>query len=130
MYRLLLISVGLLACGAGILGIFLPLLPTTPFLLLATWCFCQSSPRLHQWLLTHPWFGHYLKQYQEQRAIPRHAKVLALLMLWSSMGYLITYVIQLWWLRLLLLTIASAVSLYLLSLQTLTTQQSKCTTQG
>ncbi len=119
MYSLLLTSLGVLSVGAGILGIFLPLLPTTPFLLLAAWCFCRSSPRLHEWLLAHPWFGEYLKQYQQHRAIPPHAKVLGLLMLWFSMSYLIAYVIQALWLRLLLVAIAFTVSPYLLRLKTL-----------
>jgi len=119
MYSLLFTGVGIFAVGAGVIGIFLPLVPTTPFLLLATWCFCRSSPRLHRWLLTHPWFGHYLQQYQQQRAIPRHAKILSLFMLWLSMGYLVGFVIQPIWTRLLLITIALAVSLYLLRLKTL-----------
>lgn len=119
MYSLFLSSIGIFAVGAGIVGIFVPLVPTTPFLLLAGWCFCRSSPRLHRWLLAHPWFGHYIKQYQEQRGIPRPAKILGLLMLWLSMGYLIIFVIQALWLRVLLTAIALAVSIYLLHLKTL-----------
>lgn len=68
---------GLAMTGLGIVGAFLPLLPTTPLLILATWFFARSSPRLERWLLEHPKFGGLLRAWRDQGAIPRRAKILA-----------------------------------------------------
>ena len=76
---------GTLAVLLGILGIFLPLLPTTPFLLLASWCFARGSERLHRWLLSHRVFGEYLRNFEAGRGIPLKAKILATVMLWASL---------------------------------------------
>ncbi len=79
------LSLGLVLVGIGFVGIFVPLLPTTDFLILALPCFARSSPRLEKWLLDHPRFGPSLKAWREQGAIPRHAKVAACLGI--SVGY-------------------------------------------
>lgn len=76
--RLVLMGLGWLFVALGILGAFLPLLPTTPFLLLAVACFTRSSPRLEAWLLNHPRLGPPLKDWREHGAISRRAKVAAL----------------------------------------------------
>lgn len=78
---------GVLAVLLGILGIFLPLLPTTPFLLLASACFARGSERLHRWLLSHPVFGVYLANFEAGRGIPLRAKIIATVMLWGSMAW-------------------------------------------
>lgn len=79
------IVAGVVALLLGILGIFLPLLPTTPFLLLASWCFARGSSRLHGWLLSHRVFGEYLRNFEAGRGIPLKAKIVATIMLWSSL---------------------------------------------
>lgn len=76
---------GVLAVLLGILGIFLPLLPTTPFLLLASACFARGSERLHRWLLRHPVFGKYLANFEAGHGIPLKGKIVATVMLWGSM---------------------------------------------
>jgi uncharacterized membrane protein YbaN (DUF454 family) len=76
---------GGLAVLLGILGLFLPLLPTTPFLLLASWCFARGSDRLHRWLLSHRVFGEYLRNFEAGRGIPLKAKIVATVMLWGSL---------------------------------------------
>jgi uncharacterized membrane protein YbaN (DUF454 family) len=76
---------GVLALLLGIIGLFLPLLPTTPFLLLASWCFARGSERLHRWLLSHRVFGEYLRNFEAGRGIPLKAKILATVMLWVSL---------------------------------------------
>ena len=77
--QLLWMGLGLLFVGIGFFGLFVPLLPTTDFLLLALPCFARSSPRLEAWLLNHPRFGPSLRSWQRDRAVPRAAKVLACL---------------------------------------------------
>lgn len=68
---------GGLSLVCGIIGIVLPLVPTTPFLLLSSYCFVRSSPRAHRWLLNHPWFGDYLHDWERYRGVRRHVKILA-----------------------------------------------------
>ena len=68
---------GFLAVGLGAVGIVLPLLPTTPFLLLAAFCFARSSERLHDWLINHPTFGPPILDWRDRGAIGRKAKILA-----------------------------------------------------
>jgi len=74
-HRPILITCGLLCVGLAVLGIFLPLLPTTPFLLLAVACFARSSERLHGWLLSHKVFGPLIVHWHETRSMPRAAKI-------------------------------------------------------
>ena len=71
------LTAGMLFLGLGLLGVLLPILPTTPFLLLAAWCFARSSPRLHGWLLGHRLFGPPIRNWEENGAISRPAKRLA-----------------------------------------------------
>jgi hypothetical protein len=119
--RWLLIIVGLAAVGVGTVGIFVPLLPTTPFYLLAAACFFRSSDRLYLWLIGNKWCGPYIRNYREHRAIPRHAKIVALILLWGTIGYAVLAVLDLLWLRILLVAGAAGVTIYLLSLKTLKT---------
>ena len=116
--RWLLIGVGSLSVALGTVGIFVPLLPTTPFLLLAAACFVRSSPRLYRWLITHRWFGTYIRNYREHRVIPLRFKVLALTLLWLSIGYAVLAVAEALWLRLLLAGIAVAVTVHVALLRT------------
>ena len=116
----LLISLGVLSVGLAMVGVFLPLLPTTPFLLLAAACFIRSSDRLYRWLITHRWLGPYIKNYREHRAITRRAKVVTLLLLWGTLGYAAVGVVSALAVRVLLLVIGVGVTLHVLRLKTLT----------
>ena len=116
----LLIFIGILLVVLATVGIFLPLIPTTPFLLLAAACFIRSSDRLYQWLITHKLFGFFIKNYREQKAITRHAKIVILLLLWGSLGYTIIVVFSAPTVRILLLLIGMGVTLHVLSLKILT----------
>lgn len=85
--KMLLIAVGTVALVLGAIGVFLPILPTTPFLLLAATCYCRSSERLYRWLLNNKWFGEYIKNYKEGRGIPLKTKIVALALLWATIGF-------------------------------------------
>ena len=115
-----LIFVGVLSVGLGTAGIFLPLLPTTPFLLLAAACFSRSSDKLYQWLHTHKWFGRYIKNYREHKAIPMLSKIIILLLLWCTLSYTAIWIISALAVRILLLLIGVGVTIHVLSLKTLT----------
>jgi hypothetical protein len=84
--RTLLTLGGLLSLGLGIVGAFLPLLPTVPFVLLAAFCFAQSSERLHTWLVNHRAFGRIIRDFEAGNGIPRRVKVRAISLLWISMA--------------------------------------------
>lgn len=86
MIRLVWIGLGLVFVGLGVLGLALPLLPTTPFMLLAAGCFAKSSPRLHDWLLTHRIFGPAILDWRDNRAIRPRAKRLAILAMAAAFG--------------------------------------------
>jgi uncharacterized membrane protein YbaN (DUF454 family) len=104
----------------GIVGVFVPLLPTTPFLLLAAACFVRGSPRLYEWLIHHKWLGLYVRSYREFHAMALPAKIVGLIVLWAVIGYAVFAVAETWWLRVLLAAIAVGVSVHILSLRTLT----------
>lgn len=84
--RVVWILSGGLALALGLAGIVLPLLPTTPFVLLAAFCFARSSPRLHGWLLAHRTFGPIIHNWSEHRAIPPRAKRAAILAMLAALG--------------------------------------------
>src|SRR5690606_20603249 len=79
------LMLGILLVGVGLVGLFVPLLPTTDFMLLALPCFARSSPRLEAWLLNHPRFGPGLRAWRSQRAVPRAAKIMACIRM--ALGY-------------------------------------------
>lgn len=85
--RAALLVCGTLSLALGILGIFVPLLPTTCFLLVAAWCYARSSQRLYDRLMRARWIGGYLRRYRDERSIPIHVKIASLVMMWITMGY-------------------------------------------
>jgi len=116
--KLLLSIAGLLSFGLGVLGIFLPILPTTPFLLLSSYCFYISSERLHKWLNNHKIFGPYIYNYMKYRAVRRRVKVGAITMLWVTLSISI-FLVDIIYVRLILLAIGTAVTVHILMLKTL-----------
>jgi uncharacterized membrane protein YbaN (DUF454 family) len=118
-FRILLIASGTLCVALGVLGLFLPVLPTTPFLLLAAACYARSSPRFYHWLLTNRWCGEYIRNYREGNGIPLRQKVLTLLLLWLVIGYTAWVVVTLWWVKVTLVAIAVGVSVHLARTKTL-----------
>jgi len=109
---------GFIFLGLGIIGIFLPVLPTTPFLLLTSFCFLRSSEKLHGWLLNHKVFGPPVKNYIEHRALRAKTKAVAVATLWLSLGISIVLVPNIY-VDIVLVAVGVFVSIYLLSLKTL-----------
>lgn len=107
--KALLIACGTLCVGLGILGIFLPLMPTTVFLLLAAACYARSSERFHRRLVEHPWLGPYLKQRQ---GMTTRQKAITVTILWLSLGATMIWTARAPWLRALLLLIGAGVTLH------------------
>lgn len=114
--RVIMLGLGILALGLGILGIVVPLLPATPLLLLAGFCFGRSSVKLHQWLYTNPHFGEYLRRYRNRAGIPRRVKIFTLVLLWTSLviSALLALSDNRWQLGLALALIGLAVSIHVL----------------
>jgi uncharacterized membrane protein YbaN (DUF454 family) len=116
--RLLFTATGLAATGLGVLGILLPLMPATPFLLLAAYFFSRSSPRFHRWLLTNRVFGSYIDNYRSGRGLSLAEKVVTIATLWITLALTATFAVTAWWGRGLLLAVALGVPLHLLRLPT------------
>lgn len=116
--RMALIAGGTASVAMGVIGIFLPLLPTTPFLLLAAFCYARSSRRFYDWLTTNRWCGAYIRNYREGRGLPRRQKALTILLLWMTMGYTAWFAVSTVWVKLVLLGIATAVTVHLLWIKT------------
>ncbi|SEE45889.1 YbaN family protein [Pseudomonas anguilliseptica] len=115
--RYVLLAIGWLSVALGVVGIFLPVLPTTPFLLLAAACFMRSSKRFYLWLVNHRQLGPWIVDYLEGQGIPLKGKVYAIGLMWLSIG-LSCYLVPLFWARAFMLTSAVLVSLYILSQKT------------
>lgn len=117
--KYLFIVLGSLCVGLGILGIFLPLLPTTPFLLLAAALYVRSSSRLYHWLLYQPYLGPYIRNFRQYRAIPLRVKVISVTLMWVTILYSVCRVVESNSIRLLLLLLAIAITWHILSYKTL-----------
>lgn len=116
--RPILIAAGSLCVVLGVLGIVLPLLPTTVFLLLAAWCFSRSSERFHSWLLGNRLLGSYISAYHEGRGMSLRDKWVTLATLWTGIGITAVFFVGVLWVRLILLAIAIGVTIHLIRLPT------------
>ena len=118
--RALLIIAGTISLTLGAIGIVLPILPTTPFLLLAAACYLRSSERMHKWLLSNRWFGEYIRNYQEGKGIPLKTKIAAVAVLWIAIIYSAFFALdEILIAQVALLLIALGVSVHLIRLPTL-----------
>jgi len=108
-----LIIIGWASVLLGVIGIFLPLLPTTPFLLLAAACFVRSSPKFHHWLVNHPKLGKYILHYLSGEGIPKRAKIMAISMIWTTMSLSAWLVVPYIWGKVALFLIGLSVSIYI-----------------
>jgi uncharacterized membrane protein YbaN (DUF454 family) len=116
--KALLVVAGTICVALGAIGIFLPVLPTTPFLLLAAACYCRSSERLYHWLLSNRFFGEYIRNYREGKGIPLKTKIIAVAVLWLAIVYSMFFVVTILAVQLVLLVVAIAVSTHIIRLPT------------
>lgn len=116
--KALLIFVGWLSVVLGVIGIFLPIMPTTPFLLLAAACFVRTSPKFYQWLVGHPRLGKYLVYYLEGKGIPLKAKIYTIALIAISMS-VTSYIVPVTAVKILLPLIGVLVALYIVRQPTL-----------
>lgn len=116
--RTLLIAAGTLSVAIGVIAMFVPLLPTTPFLLLAAAAYARSSERFHTWLLTNRLCGEYIRNYREGRGLALRQKLLTIALLWLTIGVSAVVFAGQWWVRLLLFAIAAGVTIHLARIPT------------
>ncbi|MGY4690671.1 YbaN family protein [Salibacterium sp. K-3] len=117
--KALLLIGGTVSVILGFIGIVLPLLPTTPFLLLAAWCYAKSSQKLYDRLLGTKWLGTYIEQYRSHRALPMKTKWTAVLVLWGSASYSILFLVPLLFVQILLTGVVLYITYFIFSLNTL-----------
>lgn len=115
----ILISLGFVSIGLAILGIFLPILPTTPFLLLSAYLFAKSSEKWNKWLLSTKYFGKIIRDYHEQKGVSLGIKIYSLSLLWVTIGITVYFFLSHLLLDLLIILIAIVVSYHILRLKTL-----------
>ncbi|MBO7221190.1 MAG: YbaN family protein [Alistipes sp.] len=118
--KIFLIIIGCISFGLGVAGIFLPMLPTTPLLLLSAALWVKASPKLYEWLINHKVFGEYIRNFRQHRAIPLRAKIISVTTVWLTIGYCIFAVVdKWWWAQVLMALLATAISWHILSFATL-----------
>ncbi|AIF42323.1 YbaN family protein [Virgibacillus sp. SK37] len=117
--KTILVIIGSLSLAIGIIGIVLPLIPTTPLLLLAAACYIRSSKKLYNWLITNKYFGSYIENYRSGKGIPLKAKIFSVLLIWISMSFTIIFVIPLLAVKLFLLAVAGYFTWFILKQKTL-----------
>ena len=114
--KLLLVAGGTLCVVLGVIGIFLPLMPTTVFLLMAAYCYARSSERFYARLVNHRILGSYIRASREGRGMKRRDKVITLTLLWIGIGATAIWTVHAWWLRLLLAAIAIGVTIHVVKI--------------
>ncbi len=114
----ILIAFGSVFATLGFIGVFIPVLPTTPFLLLAAICYGKGSKKLYNWLLEHRILGRYIRDYRSGLGIPLASKIYALVILWVSIASSVVFFIKPIVLRIMVVSIASIVTVYILSIRT------------
>jgi len=122
MKKILFISSGVLFVALGVIGIFLPLLPTTIFLIIASYFFMKSSPELNERLLNNKYLGNYIRNYRDKNGMPLKSKISSITLLWVSIfisGYFLTNSIVI---RIILLVVAIGVTSYIASIKNLKPQ--------
>jgi hypothetical protein len=116
--RWTLMTAGTILVGIGILGMFLPLLPTTVFFLMAAWCYARSSEKFYHWLHHNRYFGKYLKNYRTGKGITLSSKISTIAILWVSILYSMFFAVEVFYVRLILLAVAIGVTIHIVVIPT------------
>ena len=116
--KYILIVLGSISLALGVIGIFLPLLPTTPFLLLAAALYVRSSEELYNWLIHQKYLGTYIRNFREHKAIPLHAKIISVTLVWATLLYCAFGISENIYLSIGLLILAVSISWHILSYKT------------
>jgi len=103
----------------GIIGIFIPILPTTPFLILAAACYARGSKNFYNWLINNKWFGEYIKNYQEGRGVPFTVKILSIILLWITIAFSTIIIVSNFLIQIILTIIAIVVTIHILTIKTM-----------
>jgi len=117
--KVIFIVAGTVSLGLGAVGVFLPILPTTPFLLLSAACYYKGSERMHRWLLCNKLFGNYIRNYKEGKGIAQTTKILTLSLLWITICFSAFYIVRNFPIQIVLIAIAIAVTIHVITLPTL-----------
>lgn len=117
--KLFLITAGTISLGIGLIGVILPLIPTTPLLLLAAACYVRSSKKLYEWLISNKYFGSYIVNYRNGKGIPLKAKIIGITVLWISLGYTVLFVIPFIFVKIPLILIGSYFTWFIYKQKTL-----------
>jgi len=115
---------GTISLGLGAVGVFLPILPTTPFLLLSAACYYKGSERMHWWLLSNKLFGSYIRNYKEGKGISQMGKIFTLFLLWITICYSALFIVNNYIVQIVLFAIAIAVTIHIMTLPTFRKSQS------
>jgi uncharacterized membrane protein YbaN (DUF454 family) len=115
--KVLLISIGTFFVGVGIVGIFVPLLPTTPFLLISAALYAKSSAGFYDWLINNKIFGQYIKNYREGKGIPLRLKIITITLLWITIGCSAVFAVDIFWVRIMLIIIAAGVMVHIIRIR-------------
>jgi uncharacterized membrane protein YbaN (DUF454 family) len=115
----LLVVSGTLFLGLGVIGIFIPLLPTTPFLLLAAGCYIKGSKKFYDWLIKNRWLGQYIKNYQDGKGIPLKVKIITILVLWLTIMISTIFFVSNLIIQIILFIIAIGVTIHIIKIKTL-----------
>lgn len=113
--KVMMVTLGSISLFLGVLGLFLPVLPTTPFLLLTAYLYAKGSKRMYFWLISNKYFGKYIQRYRDGLGIPLQTKIISLSSMWISMLITIFYFIPLLFVKILLFLVACAVTYHILS---------------
>ena len=115
--QILLITTGTFFVGVGIVGIFVPILPTTPFLLISAALYARSSKRFYNWLVNNKIFGRFIKNYREGKGIPLRLKIITITLLWITIGCSAIFAVDILWVRIMLVIIAAGVTVHVIGIR-------------